>query len=43
MNTLLERRDQSLLQSLENAFFGILERGKRLQVMGSKGKQGGDQ
>ena len=43
MHTLLERRDRSLMQSLDNAFSGILERGKRLQAVGSKGKQGGDQ
>ena len=43
VHTLLEMRDQSLMLSLDSALFGILERGKRLQAVGSEGKQGGDQ
>ena len=32
-----ERRGRNLMLSLNNAFFGISERGKRLEVVGSKG------
>ena len=43
MHTLLEMRDRSLMLSLDNVYFSrISERSKRLQVVGSEGKQGGD-
>ena len=41
VHTLLEMRNRSLILSLDSAFFGILERAKLFQAMGSKGKQGG--
>lgn len=39
----LVKRDQSMMQSLDNVSFWYIEKDVRVQALGSKGKQSSDQ